>query len=73
MAQQLEIHAGSLERELSTLRANLEQLAARWEALADGGQIFFQRECGDKVRRVLAGESPPELGQDWPIPPKQSP
>lgn len=57
------------EDKLTTLRANLERLAERWEE--------ERTECGTHeshglmgsmltdFERVLAGETPPETGKEW--------
>lgn len=62
--------AEGLERELSQLRANLERLVARWDSIDGWSQApGATHEMAKVVRRVLAGETPPEPGQDWPAVP----
>lgn len=60
----------ALERELAQLRANLERLAARWSGQAEDGAgpraIINVYNVLGKLRRVLAGQTPPEPGQPWP-------
>lgn len=52
-----------VESVLAILRANFERLAARFLYM---DMMAFQC-AADDLRRVLAGETPPEPGANWPL------
>lgn len=75
-AERAEMYAHKAE--LRTLRANLENLAERWEAAAmEAGlrssnhartQSIKLGESATELRRTLSGETPPSAGEEWPAP-----
>lgn len=57
-----------LEREIVTLRANLERLAQRWQQSADEIMDLSDGDLDGAItdlRRVLSGETPPAPGEEW--------